>query len=153
MRLILDFINEVLTHTDPPLEDAIELYNPSGNSVALDGWFISNSETDLKKYRIANGTDLPAGSYRVFYEYQFNSTNAVPFSLNSAHGDSVFLAEADALGNLTGYRSQVSFGAASNSVSFGRFVTSAAEWDEYVGKQRRGIHRVVQHHPECRAAL
>jgi hypothetical protein len=118
-------INEVLTHTDPPLEDAIELYNPGGNSVTMDGWFISNSETDFKKYRIANGTILPAGGYTVFYENQFNSTNAVPFSLNSAHGDSVFLAEADALGNLTGYRSQVSFGAAANSVSFGRFVTSA----------------------------
>jgi hypothetical protein len=120
-------INEVLTHTDPPLEDAIELYNPGSNGVALGGWFISNSETDLKKYRIANGTVLPAGGYQVFYEYQFNSTNAVPFSLNSAHGDSVFLAEADAPGNLTGYRSQVSFGAASNGVSFGRFVTSAGE--------------------------
>jgi hypothetical protein len=80
---------------------------------------------DFKKYRIADGTDLPARGYKVFYEYQFNTTNAVPFSFNSAHGDSVFLAEADPLGNLTGYRAQVSFGAASNSVSFGRFVTSA----------------------------
>ena len=29
-QLITDvIINEVLTHTDPPLEDAIELYNPT----------------------------------------------------------------------------------------------------------------------------
>jgi CotH kinase protein/Lamin Tail Domain/Fn3 associated/Chitobiase/beta-hexosaminidase C-terminal domain/Immunoglobulin I-set domain/Bacterial TSP3 repeat len=118
-------VNEVLSHTDPPLEDAIELYNPTGNDFPLGGWFISNSETDFKKYRIPAGTVLPAGGYLVFYEYQFNSTNAVPFTLNSAHGDSVLVSEADDLGNLTGYRTQVSFGAAENGVSFGRFVTSA----------------------------
>src|ERR1043166_291208 len=30
-------INEVLTHTDPPLEDAIELYNPGATRVAMGG--------------------------------------------------------------------------------------------------------------------
>jgi Lamin Tail Domain/Bacterial TSP3 repeat len=118
-------VNEVLSHTDPPLEDAIELYNPTGNDVPVGGWFISNSETDFKKYLIPAGAVLPAGGYLVFYEYQFNSTNAVPLTLNSAHGDSVLVTEADGLGNLTGYRAQVSFGAAEKGVSFGRFVTSA----------------------------
>ena len=33
-------INEVLTHTDPPLEDAIELYNPTGSTVDIGGWFL-----------------------------------------------------------------------------------------------------------------
>lgn len=118
-------VNEVLTHTDLPLEDAIELYNTASNSVTIGGWFISNSEADFKKFRIPTGVAIAGGDYRVFYEYQFNGSNTVPFTLNAAHGDSVFVSEADALGNLTGYRAQVSFGAASNSVSFGRFVTSA----------------------------
>jgi hypothetical protein len=118
-------VNEVLTHTDPPLEDAIELYNPCTSAVALDGWFISNSETEFKKYQIPPGTTLPAHGYKVFYQYQFDSTNASPFTLNSAHGDSVFVSQADGSGNLTGYRAQVTFGAAPNGVSFGRFVTSA----------------------------
>jgi len=132
-------INEVLTHTDPPLEDTIELYNPGGNSVAIGGWFVSNSQTDFKKYRVANGTALPAGGFKVFYEYQFNSTNAVPFTLNAAHGDSVFLAEADLLGNLTGYRAQVSFGAAQNGVSFGRFVTSTGVDFVSLGSRTFGV--------------
>ncbi|HEY5914693.1 MAG TPA: lamin tail domain-containing protein, partial [Verrucomicrobiae bacterium] len=118
-------VNEVLTHTDPPLEDAIELFNPGTTDVVLDDWFISNSQADFRKYRIPAGTVLPAGGYKVFYEYRFNSTNASPFTFNSAHGDSVLVSEADSLANLTGYRAQVAFGAAENGVSFGRFVTSA----------------------------
>ena len=118
-------VNEVLSHADPPLEDAIELYNPGNTNVAIGGWFISNSETNFKKYRIPDGTVLPAGGYQVFYEYEFDGTNAAPFTFDSAHSDRVLLSEADGLGNLTGYRAQVSFGAAENGVSFGRFVTSA----------------------------
>jgi hypothetical protein len=118
-------VNEVLSHTDPPLEDAIELYNPTSNDVPLGGWFISNAETDFKKYRIPDGTVLPAGGYKVFYEDQFNSSNATPFTLNSAHGDSVLVSAADGAGNLSGYRSQISFGAAQNGVSLGGFQTSA----------------------------
>jgi len=48
----------------------------------------------------------------------------VAFTLNSAHGDSLLLSEADGAGNLTGYRAQVSFGPSANGVSFGRFPTS-----------------------------
>ena len=60
----------------------------------------------------------------MFYEYQFETPNAVPFTLNSAHGDSAYLSQADGSGNLTGYRAQLSFGAAEHGVSFGRFPTS-----------------------------
>jgi hypothetical protein len=117
-------VNEVLTHTDPPLEDAIEFYNSDSASTNIGGWFISNSETDFKKYRVPNGTVVAGHGYKVFYEYQFNGSNSSPFTLNSAHGDSVYLSQADGLGNLTGYRLQIAFGAAENGASFGRFPTS-----------------------------
>lgn len=117
-------VNEVLTHTDPPLEDAVELFNPTGVSVDVGGWYLSNTKQDYRKYRIPNGTILPAGGFLTFYEAQFDSTNGVPFTFNSAHGDAAILSEADATGNLTGFRSQVEFGAAANGVSFGRYATS-----------------------------
>lgn len=117
-------INEVLTHTDPPLEDAVELFNPTAAPVALGGWYLSNARSDLKKYRIPDGTTLAPGAYVVVYETNFN-TGPGAFTFNSAHGDTAILAQADAAGNLTGYRSEVSFGAAANGVSFGRVVTSA----------------------------
>jgi len=119
-------INEVLSHTDPPLEDAVELFNPTSSPADISGWFLSNSKNNLKKFRIPNGTLLPAGGYHVFYEYQFDPdpNNPNSFTFNSAHGDSVHLSVADANGNLTGYRVSQSFGAAQHGVSFGRYFTS-----------------------------
>ena len=114
-------INEVLTHTDPPLEDAIEVLNTNAASVSITGWFLSDSKNNLRRYQITNAITLPPGGFRVFYETQFNdlSVPASAFSLSSAHGDEVYLSEATN-GVLTGYRAQVSFGAAQNGVSFGR---------------------------------
>jgi hypothetical protein len=124
-------INEVLTHTDPPLEDAIELYNPTLSAADIGGWFLSNDKSDFKKFRIPDGTSIPGRGFHVFYEYEFNPTNgsSVPFTFNSAHGDHAYLAQGDALGNLTGYRTELGFGAAANGVSFGRYTNSVGKVD------------------------
>jgi hypothetical protein len=117
-------INELLSHTDPPLEDAVELYNPTGDAVDLGGWFLSDSPVNLRKYQIPANTILSAGGYLVLYEYQFNSDAAnEPFAFSSAEGDEVHLSQA-VNGVLTGYRASAKFGAAQNGVSFGRFPTS-----------------------------
>src|SRR5262249_21396478 len=65
-------VNEVLTHTELPLEDAIELVNRSTAPVNISGWYLSDSINDLRKYRIPDGTVLQPGSFAVFYESQFN---------------------------------------------------------------------------------
>jgi hypothetical protein len=116
-------INEVLTHAQPPLEEAVELRNTSGSAVDVSGWFLSNSQDNLKKFRIPNGTTLPANGFLVLYEYQFNSGPSA-FSLNAAHGTEVWLAAADAGGNLTGYRATATVGPALNAISFGPVQTS-----------------------------
>ncbi len=116
-------INEVLTHTDPPLEDAVEFFNLTPVGVNVGGWYLSNSRDDFKKYRIPDGTILPANAFLVLYEGQFNA-GATPFTFNSAHGNRAILSQADAQGNLTGYRAEMEFGAAANGVSFGRIPTS-----------------------------
>jgi hypothetical protein len=116
-------INEVLTHSDPPLEDAIELHNPTDLEIDLGGWYLSDDPAVLKKYRIPATTVIPAGGYRVLYEYQFNDTNnpaIVPFALNSYRGDDLWLTAANPAGDLTFFIDQVDFGAAANAVSFGR---------------------------------
>lgn len=122
-------INEILTHTDPPLEDAVELFNATGGDLNIGGWYLSDSQSDLKRYRIPDGTILPAGGFKVFYQNQFGpgdgETDTPPlFTFNSAHGDAVHLSQADAAGNLSGYRVGVTFAAATNGVSFGRYATS-----------------------------
>jgi len=119
-------VNEVLAHSDPPLEDAVEFHNPSGAPVDVSGWYLSDSQNNLLKYRIPDGTIVPAGGFVVFYEYQFNADVGVnAFSFSSARGDEVYLSQSTGPGTLTGYRAFATFGASENGVSFGRFATSA----------------------------
>jgi hypothetical protein len=66
-------INEILAHTDPPLLDSIELVNPTAAPVDVSGWFLSDSKTNYRKFRIPAGTVIAAGGYAVFDADQFNS--------------------------------------------------------------------------------
>jgi hypothetical protein len=117
-------VNEVLTHTDAPLMDAVEFYNTTGDGVDISGWFLSDSGINLRKFEIPPNTIVPPNGYLVLYENQFNSDLASDrFSFSSANGDEVFLSQANN-GALTGFRATASFGAAENGVSFGRFPTS-----------------------------
>ncbi len=121
-------INEVLTHTDPPQLDSIELVNPTTNTANIGGWYLTDSRTNPNKFHIPTGTTIPSGSYLVFDETQFNAVPGSSTNFNlSSHGEEVYLYSADAAGNLTGYSDGFSFGAAQNGVSFGRYVNSVGE--------------------------
>ena len=119
-------INEVLTHTDLPLEDAIELMNTTEVPQNIGHWWLTNQRDNPKKYKIPANTILAPGGFVVFYESQFNNsaTAAQPFTLNSANGDECYLYKADASGKLLGYRRGISFGPAANGVSFIRHVVT-----------------------------
>jgi hypothetical protein len=67
-------INEVLTHTDPPLFDSIELYNTTNQDQPIGGWYLTDSSADYKKFRIPDGTVIPAHQYAVFDAQQFGIT-------------------------------------------------------------------------------
>ena len=129
-------INEVLTHTDPPLEDAIELHNLTAQDMDVSGWWLSDDKATLEKYQIPAGTILPANGFVVFYENVFSNDTyaAIPFSLSSK-GDEVTLSSSQD-GALTGYRTSVSFGTSENGVSFGRYVNSVGE-EEFVAMSAR----------------
>ncbi|HLP77811.1 MAG TPA: lamin tail domain-containing protein, partial [Candidatus Paceibacterota bacterium] len=115
-------VNEALTHTDLPELDSVELFNPTTNDVSIGGWFLSDDFYTPKKFRIPNGTTIPANGYAVFNESQFNTgTNAFRFS---EYGEWVYLFSGDATTNLTGYVHGYEFGEAPNGVSFGRYVNS-----------------------------
>ncbi|MEC9350438.1 MAG: PKD domain-containing protein, partial [Planctomycetota bacterium] len=122
-------INEILARTAAPLEDAIELFNPTSTDIAIGGWYLSDSRdslASLKKYRLPEGLVLPAGGYQPVFESAFNPGAAVPgsFALNGA-GDEVFLSSADEdSGELTGYITGLRFSALAAGVSYGRVDTS-----------------------------
>lgn len=119
------WITEILTHTDPPFVDAIELHNPMATSVDVSYWLLTDNRANPSKFRVPPGTIIPAGGYHLFKESDFNPTpgTAPSFSLNS-HGEAIYLYAADADGNLLGFSDGFTFGAAENGVSFGRYTTS-----------------------------
>jgi len=122
-------VSEVLTHTDLPLEDAIELQNLTAQTVNIGGWWLSDSKENPRKFGIPTGTTIGPFGFKVFYEIEFNNdTNGVPFALNSAKGDQVYLSEGSG-GQLTGYRGTARVGPSANGVSFGRYVNSVGTID------------------------
>lgn len=116
-------ISEVSTHTDPPASDAIELFNPEDGSLDVSGWYLSDDKAAPAKFRIPDGSVIPAKGYKVFDESDFNDTaSATRFNL-SAHGEEIWMS-ADSGGCAAGYCHGFGFGEMENGVTFGRHVTS-----------------------------
>lgn len=117
-------VNELLAHTDPPLEDAVELFNRTGQPIDIGGWFLSNDPADPFRYRIPAGTVIPARGFRMIYEYQFNLLDPGPgrtaFTFGAARGGIVSLLSADARGVPIAWEDVQDFPASPNGVSFGR---------------------------------
>jgi hypothetical protein len=118
-------INEVLSHTDIPQLDSVELFNPTGQDIEITGWYLSDSNNNYRKYQFPDPTTILANSYLVVDESAFNPTPLTPglndFGLNGAHGDNVYLVEADAQDDLIRFADSVEFGAQANGESWGRF--------------------------------
>ncbi|MEE8452309.1 MAG: lamin tail domain-containing protein, partial [Thermoguttaceae bacterium] len=123
-------INEVLAHSDTPFVDTIELYNTTGATIDISGWFLSDRKTDdlgvetLTKYQLPGGSVIAGGGYLVLYE---NQHFGVAFAL-SEHGDDVYLSS-NAAGAAGGYREHVDFGASPTNVSFGLYTKSTGGTD------------------------
>ncbi|MGK0188151.1 MAG: hypothetical protein ACI9R3_003943 [Verrucomicrobiales bacterium] len=126
-------INEVLSHSHDAAPDWIELYNTSRASVDISGWYLSDSASDLMKFRIPEETILEPNSYMVFYEdTTFGETSTspgriTPFAL-SENGESVYVfAPGD--GFVLDYFEQESFGPSPTGVSKGRYLKSTRTYN------------------------
>jgi len=118
-------VNELLAHTDPPLEDAVELFNRADVAIDVGGWFLSNSRGDPTRFRIPDRTVVPPRGFRVIYEYQFfpviPAPGQTPFTFSAARGDDVVLLSANAAGNPLRWEDVQQFPASPNGHTFGRF--------------------------------
>ncbi len=124
-------INELLAHTDPPFEDAIELYNLTDTAVSIGGWYVSNKRENPLKFRIPAGTTIPARGFKVFYELARTGSTAgfnpdgtgdnPSFTFNSANGDEACLLSVDASGKPLYWMDAVTFGPTDNGKSLGRY--------------------------------
>jgi len=124
-------INEVLSHSDgnPYGYDWIELHNTTGSSIDISGWFLSDNDSNFKKYEIATGTSLRANGYIVFTEEDHFHNPSDPgchveFGLREL-GETVYLSSGSG-GQLDGgYCTDEDFKAAGADVTFGRYTKSA----------------------------
>ena len=120
-------VNEVLSSSLFPQVDFIEFENSSASVADIGGWFISDDKFTPKKYRIPNGTIIPAGGFIAFDESQFNA-GGTGFAFSSS-SDEAWIFSGDGAGELTGYAQGVSFGAGEVGVSFGRYTNSVVKID------------------------
>ena len=131
-------INELLANSDLYPNDWIELHNTTSDTINVGGWFLSDNDADLAKYRIAPGTEILPGGYLVLTENEnFGLTEAGlptgdpgvndPFAL-SGRGEDVYLSSSYA-GQVSGYREHVDFGASPTGMTFGRHTNSVGQTD------------------------
>lgn len=113
-------INELLTHTDPPQEDAVELYNTTAVSIDISGWYLSDDAAEPAKYIFPQGSIISAGGYLVVYQYQIEQ-GASAFAFSTVEGDEACLFSP--LASAAGLRlvDMVAFGPTQNGVSIGRY--------------------------------
>ncbi|MCH8922493.1 MAG: CotH kinase family protein, partial [Planctomycetes bacterium] len=62
-------INEILTHTDGPTGDWIELLNTTDEPIDISGWYLSDEGDNLRKYRFPDGTIIAPGQFRVINQF------------------------------------------------------------------------------------
>ncbi|MFW6153860.1 MAG: lamin tail domain-containing protein [Planctomycetota bacterium] len=105
-------VNEVVT-TLPGGFDAVELHNPTDAPIGVGGWYLSDTADEFTRFRIPDGTVIPAGGYRVYTEITLG------FGL-SRWGEDVWLMAADN-GALTHFVDHAEFGAALPGMPFGRY--------------------------------
>lgn len=133
--------NELMAHTDQsPDGDWIEVHHTTGEAIDISGWWLSDSESAPYKYRIENGTVLPAGGFLVFSTTNHfgapGQSNAFSFS---EYGESAVLSSAwDENDQPTGYCEIRMFGASDRERTFGRHVRSDGR--EVFVLQRRPTH-------------
>ncbi len=116
------WINELLSHTDLPEIDAIELFNNSLIPADISNWFLSDSKSNPYKFQFPSGTIINSGEYLVVDETDFNNLGS-GFRFNRS-GDEVFLYSGDNQNNLTGFSTGWAFEGQYNGVTFGIHVSS-----------------------------
>ena len=125
-------INEVMANPAPGQPDWIELHNTTNQTIDIGGWFLSDSENDLSRYRIASGTTIGSGGFVVFYEDPHFGNEAdpgcqTPFGL-SRTGETLYL-HSTSDGAKAGYSEQQAFDPSEQGVSLGRCLDSMGAGD------------------------
>lgn len=108
-------INELLTHTDLPDVDTIELANRTGDPIDVSGWYITDSVANPFRYRLPVGTEIDSDDYLSLDEVTMG------FSFRGQEADNAFVIEPDDRGRPIRFVDAVSYGATQNGITLGRW--------------------------------
>ena len=116
-------INELLSNSVAPRQDAIELHNPTSTAIDVSGWLLSDALDNLRKFAIPAQTVISPGGYVSFDQSQFGASGRETRDvvLSGAHGGQLWLVQADSQGRILRFVDHVQFGTASADVSLGRW--------------------------------
>lgn len=131
-------IDEILANSEGD-QDWIELFNRSSSPVDISGWFLSDSASDLRKYRIPAGTRLEAGERIVLGEQQHFGVASLDigritgFALSDV-GETLYLSSA--IGDeLTDVRTEEKFGASLPGETLGNYRKASTDTWNFIPLQ------------------
>jgi hypothetical protein len=132
-------IEEILAAQTAAGVDWVKLHNRAAEPVDIGGWFLSNSDANLMKYRFAAGTVIPAQGYLSFRgddHFGVTSTDPgriYPFAI-SGTGGTLYLSSGNGV-ELTEYRTLEAFGPSMPGVSLGNYYKAASNTFNFVPLQ------------------
>jgi hypothetical protein len=116
-------INEFLLN--PPVQRAVELYNPGELEVDVSRWFLSDSTKQPRKVWLPENSKIPPRGYLVIGYSQLNQASFDGrLALDPPITNELVLSAGNAAGALTGYQMRLTFPALEAGVSFGRILDS-----------------------------
>ena len=122
-------INEL--QLNPPLQRAVELYNPGELEVDVSRWFLSDSTREPRKVWLPDNSKIPPRGYLVVGYSQLNQPSFDGrLELEPPVSNQIVLSAGNAAGTLTGYQMRVTYPPLESGVSFGRILDSLgrASW-------------------------
>lgn len=134
---------EVLANTQYPNTDAIELYNPNNSEIDLGNWFISDEKDHPDKWKIPEGTTIPANGYLLFRQghyvdkvMEFNKDEFGSAFALAKEGERLYLYSGGLNGKPGHFISDYAFEATLPGVSYGEYVDLAGQTHNVLQKSQ-----------------
>jgi len=109
-------------------DDWLEIYNPTSESIALSGMYLSDRSDSLVKWQFPDGTNIEPGEFLLIWcdEDQEQGNFHTNFAL-SAGGEFIVLTASDGITVID----SISFGSQATDASYGRFPDAGDNWQFY----------------------
>ena len=114
------WVNEVLSHTDLPNVDAVELFNNESVEIDISYWFLTDDRSKPYQYQFPEGSTIPAKGYLAINETDFNK-DGLGFRFNRS-GDNCYLVAANEDSVFSGFVIGEVFDGQYKGTSFGIYI-------------------------------